>query len=67
MGPDLSLTSVQYSQSPDISARQLRSPPGYPAPSLEHAHDQSHNKDDIKTPPAMYDLPENFSSKEVLY
>lgn len=66
MGPDVHLESPRYSvgtQNLDVSFQQLSSPPEYPAPSLEHVLDE-HNKLN-KTIPAMYDLPENFSSKEV--
>ena len=68
MGADLHLGSPQCfadAQTVDVPLQQQNSPPEYPAPSLEHALDQSNNKDDIKITPAMYDLPENFSSKEV--
>ena len=64
MGAEIQLESPRYSQTLDVPFQQLSSPPEYPAPSLEHVFDQSHNKDD-KTVPSMYDLPENFSSKEV--
>ena len=68
MGPDLHFGFPRCSvdaQTADIPLQELSSPPEYPAPSLEHVLNQSHNKDDIKTIPVMYDLPENFSSKKV--
>ena len=68
MGPDLHLVFPRCSvvaQTADVPLQELSSPSEYPAPSLEHVLNQSHNKDDIKTIPAMYDLSENFSSKEV--
>ena len=66
VGTDIHLESPQCSvvtKTLDVSFQQLTSPPECPAPSLEHALDQHHELD--KTIPAMYDLPENFSSKEV--
>ena len=70
MGADLHLGSPQCFVDVKIvdvhvPLQQLSFPPKYPAPSLEHVLDQSDNKDDIKITPAMYDLPENFSLKEV--
>ena len=67
--PDLPLECpLQYpvvTQSLDTPFHQLSSPPDFPAPSLEHALDQHKNEDEPKTIPAMYDLPENYSSKKV--
>ena len=67
VGPDLHLSTLQsvVTQPVDVPLQQLSSPPKYPAPSLEHVLDQHQSKDQLKTIPAMYDLPENFSSKEV--
>ena len=66
VGTDIQLESPQHSvvtKILDVPFQQLTSPPEYPAPSLKHVLDQHHELDE--TIPAMYDLLENLSLKEV--